>query len=79
MGSNMDEAVDALLAIGSGAELIRLNGHHGESRRDEIAEARILSAGLSRVARPGSMIDRWSGGRPGERGPVPRVCSLACV
>ena len=29
----MDEAVDALLAIGPGAELIRLNGEHGESRR----------------------------------------------
>lgn len=39
MGKDMDEAVDALLAIGPGAELIRLNGEHGESRRPEIAEA----------------------------------------
>jgi SAM-dependent methyltransferase len=39
MGKDMDEAVDALLAIGPGAELIRLNGEHGESRRGEIAEA----------------------------------------
>ena len=39
MGADMDEAVDALLAIGPGAELIRLNGDYGESRRDEIAAA----------------------------------------
>lgn len=39
MGADMDEAVDALLAIGPGAELIRLNGEHGESRRPEIAQA----------------------------------------
>lgn len=39
MGKDMDEAIDALLAIGPGAELIRLNGEHGESRRPEIAEA----------------------------------------
>lgn len=39
MGKDMDEAVDALLAIGPGAELIRLNGEHGESLRREIAEA----------------------------------------
>ena len=39
MGKDMDEAVDALLAIGPGAELIRLNGEKGESRRGEIAEA----------------------------------------
>ena len=39
MGRDMEEAVDALLAIGPGAELIRLNGEHGESRRAEIAEA----------------------------------------
>ncbi len=39
MGEDMDEAIDALLAIGPGAELIRLNGDHGESRRGEIAEA----------------------------------------
>jgi SAM-dependent methyltransferase len=39
MGEDVDEAVDALLAIGPGAELIRLNGEHGESLRGEIAEA----------------------------------------
>jgi SAM-dependent methyltransferase len=39
MGKDMEEAVDALLAIGPGAELIRLNADHGESRRPEIAEA----------------------------------------
>lgn len=39
MGGDMDEAVDAMLAIGPGAELVRLNGEHGESRRPEIAAA----------------------------------------
>ena len=39
MGRDMDEAIEALLAIGPGAELIRLNGDHGDSRRPEIAEA----------------------------------------
>lgn len=39
MGRDMDEAVEALLAIGPGAELIRLNGDLGESRRVEIAAA----------------------------------------
>jgi ubiquinone/menaquinone biosynthesis C-methylase UbiE len=39
MGRDMDEAIDALMAIGPGAELIRLNGDYGESRRPEIAEA----------------------------------------
>ena len=39
MGRDMDEAIDALLAIGPGAELIRLNGDHGESLRPEISEA----------------------------------------
>jgi SAM-dependent methyltransferase len=39
MGKDMDEAVEALLAIGPGAELIRLNGDHGESLRPEIAAA----------------------------------------
>jgi ubiquinone/menaquinone biosynthesis C-methylase UbiE len=39
MGKDMEEAVDALLAIGPGAELVRLNGEHGESRRSEIAAA----------------------------------------
>ena len=39
MGEDMDEALDAMLAIGPGAELIRLNGDYGESRRPEIADA----------------------------------------
>ena len=39
MGKDMAEAVESLLAIGPGAELIRLNGEHGESRRAEIAAA----------------------------------------
>ncbi len=39
MGKDMAEAVESLLAIGPGAELIRLNGEYGESRRGEIAEA----------------------------------------
>lgn len=39
MGKDMDEAVESLLAIGPGAELIRLNGEHGERRRGEIAAA----------------------------------------
>lgn len=39
MGRDMAEAVESLLAIGPGAELIRLNGEHGESRRTEIAAA----------------------------------------
>jgi ubiquinone/menaquinone biosynthesis C-methylase UbiE len=39
MGRDMEEALDSLMAIGPGAELIRLNGEHGESRREEIAEA----------------------------------------
>ena len=39
MGHDMDEAVEAMLAIGPGAELIRLNADYGESRRPEIAAA----------------------------------------
>jgi SAM-dependent methyltransferase len=39
MGKDMAEAVDSLLAIGPGAELIRLNGEYGENRRGEIADA----------------------------------------
>ena len=37
LGEDIDEAVDALLAIGPGAELIRLNGEHGEGLRPRIA------------------------------------------
>src|SRR5437763_5090343 len=39
MGADMDEAIESLLAIGPGAEPIRVHGDDGESRRDEIAEA----------------------------------------
>ena len=39
LGKDMDEALDAMLAIGPGAELIRLNGDHGESCRADITEA----------------------------------------
>jgi hypothetical protein len=39
MGEDMEEAVDALLAIGPGAELIRLNGEHGERLRPKIETA----------------------------------------
>ena len=39
IGGDMEEAIDAMLAIGPGAELIRLNGDHGESRRPEIEAA----------------------------------------
>jgi ubiquinone/menaquinone biosynthesis C-methylase UbiE len=39
MGEDVEEAVDSMLAIGPGAELIRLNGDYGESRRPEIEAA----------------------------------------
>lgn len=39
LGRDMAEALDAMLAIGPGAELIRLNGEHGERLRPKIAEA----------------------------------------
>jgi len=39
IGEDMDEALDSMLAIGPGAELIRLNGDYGESRRAEIEAA----------------------------------------
>lgn len=39
VGVGMDEAVDALMAVGPGAELIRLNEDHGERLRPEIASA----------------------------------------
>jgi SAM-dependent methyltransferase len=59
MGKDMDEAVDALLAIGPGAELIRLNGEHGESRRGEIGEA--LRDHFASWQRPdGSIVGRGS-------------------
>jgi ubiquinone/menaquinone biosynthesis C-methylase UbiE len=59
MGEDMDEAIDALLAIGPGAELIRLNGDYGESRRAEIADA--LADRYSAWERPdGSIVGRAS-------------------
>ena len=59
MGKDMEEAVDSLLAIGPGAELIRLNGEHGEARRGEIAEA--LADRYSDWQRPdGSIVGRGS-------------------
>lgn len=41
MGEDMAEAVDTMLALGPGAELIRLNGDHGEARRPEIEAALV--------------------------------------
>jgi ubiquinone/menaquinone biosynthesis C-methylase UbiE len=59
MGRDMAEAVDSLLAIGPGAELIRLNGEQGESRRAEIAEA--LADHYAAWQRPdGSIVGRAS-------------------
>ena len=54
MGRDMEEAVDALLAIGPGAELIRLNGEYGESRRPEIAAA--LADHYAPLQQPGGSI-----------------------
>jgi ubiquinone/menaquinone biosynthesis C-methylase UbiE len=57
LGADMEEALDAMLAIGPGAELIRLNGEYGESRRPEIAEA--LATHYARWQRPdGSIVSR---------------------
>ncbi len=59
MGADMDEAIDSLLAIGPGAELIRLNGEGGERRRSEIASA--LREHYQRWQRPdGSIVGRAS-------------------
>ena len=59
MGEDMEEAVDSLLAIGPGAELIRLNGERGEGRRGEIAEA--LADHYSDWQQPdGSIVGRGS-------------------
>jgi ubiquinone/menaquinone biosynthesis C-methylase UbiE len=57
LGADMDEALEAMLAIGPGAELIRLNGDYGESRRPEIAEA--LAQHYAGRRRPdGSIVSR---------------------
>lgn len=59
MGRDIAEAVDALLAIGPGAELIRLNGEHGERLRPEIAEA--LAEHYANWQRPdGTVVGRGS-------------------
>jgi SAM-dependent methyltransferase len=59
MGRDMEEAVDSLLAIGPGAELIRLNGDHGERLRPRIAEA--LADHYASWQRPdGSIVGRGS-------------------
>jgi ubiquinone/menaquinone biosynthesis C-methylase UbiE len=59
MGRDMEEAVESLLAIGPGAELIRLNGEHGESLRPRIAEA--LAEHYTQWQRPdGSIVGRAS-------------------
>lgn len=59
MGKDMEEALDSLLAIGPGAELIRLNGEHGERRRPEIAAA--LADHYRAWQRPdGSIVGRGS-------------------
>ncbi|MBN1529821.1 MAG: class I SAM-dependent methyltransferase [Thermoleophilaceae bacterium] len=59
LGADIDETLDAMLAIGPGAELIRLNGELGESRRDEIAAA--LAEHLSAWRQPdGSIVGRGS-------------------
>lgn len=39
VGADMDEALEAMLAVGPGAELIRLNGDYGQGRLPEIADA----------------------------------------
>lgn len=59
IGKDLEEAVDALTAIGPGAELIRLNGEYGESRRPEIEAA--LTDYYSDWQRPdGSVVGRAS-------------------
>jgi ubiquinone/menaquinone biosynthesis C-methylase UbiE len=59
MGADVEEAVDALLAIGPGAELIRLNGDRGESMRPEIEAA--VTEHFGRWRQPdGSIIGRAS-------------------
>lgn len=57
LGKDMDEALEAMLAIGPGAELIRLNGEHGESRRAEIADALADHYSASQQA-DGSIVSR---------------------
>lgn len=71
MGADMDEAIEALLAIGPGAELIRLNGEYGESRRPEIAEA--LAGHYAAWQQPdGSIVSRGSVWNVTARNPAAR-------
>jgi len=59
IGKDMEEALDSMLAIGPGAELIRLNGDQGESRRPEIESA--LADRYGEWQRPdGSIVGRAS-------------------
>ena len=59
MGRDMDEALSAMLAIGPGAELIRLNGTEGERARPAIEKA--LAELYSEWQRPdGSIVGRSS-------------------
>jgi SAM-dependent methyltransferase len=57
LGEDMEEALEAMLAIGPGAELIRLNGAYGESRRPEIAEA-LAEHYAGRQQPDGSIVSR---------------------
>jgi SAM-dependent methyltransferase len=68
MGADMDEALESLLAIGPGAELIRLNGDYGASRRGDIADA--LRGHYAAWQRPdGSIVGRGSVWIVGARNP----------
>ena len=53
----VDEAVEAATAIGPGAELIRLNGDFGESRRPEI-EAALVERFTPLLREDGSVFGR---------------------
>jgi len=59
VGKDMDEAIECMLALGPGAELIRLNGEHGESLRAEIAAA-LAERYASRQQPDGSILARAS-------------------
>lgn len=60
LGDDLVEAVDAMLALGPGGELIRLNGEHGEQLRPVIAAAladhyAAYRGADGRVVRPASV------------------------
>lgn len=68
VGRDMDEALDAMLAIGPGAELIRLNGEHGEQLKPKIAEA--VAEHFAKWRREdGSIVSRGSVWLVGARNP----------